>query len=1494
MGSRSTLVGVEVPIIGSDSVKWLDLSVPPSFSRSTSLPQFPPLTDDCASCCTVGDPPLYFIWRIHKTHPNILELLQLSVQSEFPKIGLRIAFPDALAPFAHIQQNQDGSSLNNPYSLYVLTVSGVAYLIKLRTVPAYSTLSVFPRDELFDFDLTSYSVNAPIKSVAATTGCLVVGRGDGSVGCFRLSLLNHMVPGFVNELRDDPGISRLWGFMSRGRALGPVLDLVIKELDGLPFLFVLHSNGMLQIWDLSSHSKVFSQSINDLNSEGHVTLPSSGTTTVRLWVSEANTESDIIALAILHRQTMESSMEMIRVYSLHYALADRTSLSMGSSILSIPLEEGHCVDVKLSSEKIWILKDSSLAFHNIFDTNVNVKESHCYALQEEFVGEQLFQSADLSSDDLLWIIHSMFSSSKEQIVPFMSSIFLRRLLVPGVHHSNVLRSTLLDYNKQWTETEFQSLTADGLKKEISSLVDDEGLGRTPTSTYDFWKNFFGRYFSNWCKNNSPCGLIVQPVTGGIGLVRKDSVSLFRNMANIELMADGYLQEFVGLLKPGLELSGDNEHDILLEVLKCVNSMSQPLGKTASAVLYEALVSKSNISLEDFVSQLLKILQTGCTPLSLFRNSDLTADFDLGKVADHRNLRKFSVDMILSLHALSRKATSWGKVLNAIESYIQSLVPQKILQNLDAEVSFNVAMSALVQAVSQVAQAMFESAMDILLFVNYLINISGKINMLHADVSRMQLELVPMIQDTVYEWLIINFLVTTPSESPGIEDFSCQLSSLRIDNKNGGKSWSDKFGKCGFTLAFVLLMSYQTSSQSLGHYSSHNFPDPRQIITAVQDVTSWIIWGNTGVQSNSSTRHYAELGLTLLRHGQYYAAECLLTVVEANMQREKIFRSLQENDCDWCVLQHLLGCCLLAQARFGFPGMKEKKICEAIRCFFRASSGEQASKALQDLSDTGLPPLCIDDPISSAAWKLHYYQWAMQIFEQYSFNEGAYQFALAALEQVDEATSPRDGSHLEHTLDESSDSVKGRLWANVFKFTLDLSRFYDAYCAIISNPDEESKQICLRRFIIVLYERGAMKVLCDGKLPFTGLAEKIECELAWKAERADILAKPNIYKLLYAFEMHRHNWRRAASYIYEYSFRLKTEVLVKDKKHSSLFLQERLNGISAAINALHLVHPGYAWIEPLSQKKLQFSEGYPHKKARKTEKEQLAHGQSREEREQSCIDLDKLQDEFVLASAEYTLSLANIEWSSTGKEVPSGLVDILVQANLYDMAFTVILKFWKGSGLRRELERAFSAMSLKCFPNKISSSCTEMNQLLLTSSEEENTQCSPGMGSMYQQPKGTSQWETLEFYLVKYKVFHAGLPVTVAETLLRTDPHIELPLWLVQMFKDGLRDRTLGMTGQESNAASLLRLYVNYGRHMEAVNLLVEYIDSFAAVRQSNLIKCKRPLSSWFPYSTVELLWCQLEDSVRSGRLVDQCEKLKNLLHGALHKHLKLVSSTCQV
>ena len=48
----------------------------------------------------------------------------------------------------------------------------------------------------------------------------------------------------------------------------------------------------------------------------------------------------------------------------------------------------------------------------------------------------------------------------------------------------------------------------------------------------------------------------------------------------------------------------------------------------------------------------------------------------------------------------------------------------------------------------------------------------------------------------------------------------------------------------------------------------------------------------------------------------------------------------------------------------------------------------------------------------------------------------------------------------------------------------------------------------------------------------------------------------------------------------------------------------------------------------------------------------------------------------------------------------------------------------------------------------------------------------------------------------------------------------------------------------------------------------------------------------FPYIAIERLWCQLEEAQNSGRLVDECQKLKSLMKGALTDHLKLVTFHC--
>ncbi|GAV86384.1 Nup160 domain-containing protein [Cephalotus follicularis] len=1389
MGNNSKgLAGMEVPMIGTDSIsiKWIHIKIPSSSSSSSSSSHDSStnntrLEQDCGGSFLVNpnngqqqqqqeeDPSSYFIWRIYSDSPNTLHLLHLSPSSSPSPIGLRLSFPSPLSPFAFICTHNGGNHL---YSLYALTVSGVAYFLKLKTLSAYSSSSVgvFLREDFVDFDLHSLSnhIPEPITSAAAYPGRLLLATNDGSVSCYKIS-----PPGFSYELRDDAGIARLWGFMSR--IVAPVQDMVISEIQGRKLLLVLHSDGVLRVWDLLSRTKIF----------GH-TLTSSaleGATPLRLWVGEGIRNANTFPLAILYRRTLESSMEMVYVYNLSCTSADKITLSLESSMQNIPLEEGGCIDVKITSDKIWILKDNGLVYYNLSHPNVIVEEARYYALQEEFVAEQLFQSSEHSFEDLFLITHSILSSAKDHITPFISSIFLRRLLDPGVHHNNVLRATFLDYNKHWTDSEYQSLTVDELRKEILSIIENEGVTEGHMSVLYHWRNFCARYFHYWCKNNAPYGLLVDSSRGAVGLIRKNSVSLFRGLENIELLVDGS-DESSDFVSSGEVLFGDDfEREVLFEVLRCVISINQQLGKTISAIFYESLIRTPVISFEEIVPRLLKILETGYSSsvaaLHMFGTEELT---------DHKYLRKFSFGMLLSLHALCKKAGSWGKVLNIIERYLQFFVPRKI-QKMASESLFNININIVVQATSQISKVMYESALDVLLFVTYLVNISGQIYMMHDDISKIQLELVPMIQETVYEWLIIHFLGTTPSELPTIEDFSSQLSSLQIDSNIDKRSWNEKLGRCDFTLAFIILLNSHSSSGGPGHLPLKCLPNPQDVISSVRDFISWIIWGKSGDESFASMRRTTELALILFRQGQHDSVEYLLTIVEANSRKEKICRSIQDAGGDWCVLQHLLGCCLLAQAQCKSHGMlKERKVCEAVRCFFRASSGEGASQALQSLShEAGLLHFGFKDFLSSATWKLHYYQWAMQIFEQYNISEGACQFALAALEQVDEALSMKNDISGREPLNESANTVKGRIWANVFKFTLDLNLLYDAYCAIISNPDEESKYICLRRFIIVLYERGAMKILCDGQLPFIGLSEKVERELAWKAERSDILAKPNPYKLLYAFEMHRHNWQRAASYIYTYSVRLRTETVLKDNQHVSLVLQESLNGLSAALNALQLVHPAYAWIDPLLEGSSLQNEHYPSKKAKKTMKEQSTGNEVQPQRLQTYIGIEELENEFVLISAEYWLSLANVKWTYTGSENgPSDLVDLLVQTNLYDMAFTVALKFWKDSRLKRELEKVFSAISMKCCPNKVGTSWVgndlRAQSFLLASSKDEVIMHGSPEINPANQPRGNSQWETLELYLEKYKGFHDRLPVIVAETLLCADPQIELPLWLVNMFK----------------------------------------------------------------------------------------------------------------
>ena len=82
------------------------------------------------------------------------------------------------------------------------------------------------------------------------------------------------------------------------------------------------------------------------------------------------------------------------------------------------------------------------------------------------------------------MVDCILLSLQELIATHVSYIFMRRLYLPGVFHNSVLRATLRDLNKHFTSSEFHSLSAERIRKEILSLMEHEVWSVNDTSIND--------------------------------------------------------------------------------------------------------------------------------------------------------------------------------------------------------------------------------------------------------------------------------------------------------------------------------------------------------------------------------------------------------------------------------------------------------------------------------------------------------------------------------------------------------------------------------------------------------------------------------------------------------------------------------------------------------------------------------------------------------------------------------------------------------------------------------------------------------------------------------------------------------------------------------------------------------------------------------------------------------------------------------------------------
>ncbi|XP_019086701.1 PREDICTED: nuclear pore complex protein NUP160-like [Camelina sativa] len=218
---RNSLAGgTEVLVGGGGNVfKWIEISVPsptppPSIGTNSSEDDecvWLPSNEDYASSSVLGEPPIYFIWRINKTRPNALEILQLSAKSGFPITRLRFVFDHTLSPFAVVYTYEGSDPL--VFFVYALTSSGAIYVLRVSNTSAYKSGSAFPLDHLIHLDAGPHLNENRVTSVAASPGYLFLGRSDGCVSCFQPVVYFQRSSGFHQELRLDTGFGRLWGFV---------------------------------------------------------------------------------------------------------------------------------------------------------------------------------------------------------------------------------------------------------------------------------------------------------------------------------------------------------------------------------------------------------------------------------------------------------------------------------------------------------------------------------------------------------------------------------------------------------------------------------------------------------------------------------------------------------------------------------------------------------------------------------------------------------------------------------------------------------------------------------------------------------------------------------------------------------------------------------------------------------------------------------------------------------------------------------------------------------------------------------------------------------------------------------------------------------------------------------------------------------------------------------------------------------------------------------
>uniref|UniRef100_A0A668ADZ0 Nucleoporin 160 n=1 Tax=Myripristis murdjan TaxID=586833 RepID=A0A668ADZ0_9TELE len=479
--------------------------------------------------------------------------------------------------------------------------------------------------------------------------------------------------------------------------------------------------------------------------------------------------------------------------------------------------------------------------------------------------------------------------------------------------------------------------------------------------------------------------------------------------------------------------------------------------------------------------------------------------------------------------------------------------------------------------------------------------------------------------------------------------------------------------------------------------------------------------------------------------------------------------------------------------------------KALQCFQEAATEVEKEEFLMRLTGA-------EEEEAASTPRLQYYNKVLRLLEDVGLPELVIQLAtLAITEAINDVRS------------------QAALWTRIFKHHLDLGHNSQAYEALTQIPDSSRQLDCLRQLVVVLCERSQLQDLVQ--FSYVNLHDEVVSIIESRARAVDLLAH-NYYELLYAFHINRHNYRKAGTVMFEYGMRLGREVRTR------LGLQKQVNCYLAALNCLRLIRPEYAWIvQPTSGAMYERPGASPK---RNYDGEFAA---DPVKRQVDILELKDLEKEYILARSRLTLAQhhqpsAAIAGSASAVE----MVALLVQTGLFDCALSLCQTF------KLPLMSVFEGLAFKCIKLQYSGEEVQNEAWNWLAANQLSTVVNTKESSATDEA-----WRLLASYLEKYPSPNAQHYRCVINKLLSHG--VPLPDWLVNAYK-------------AVDAASLLRLYLNYDLLEAAAELVLEYVDALLG-KGHQYFGIERPLSAttpsvWLPYTAIDQLLQALNETQTSA------------------------------